>query len=102
MNNPCEHEDFDVMAKVARLTKEDGGPVYAYNVEIRVSCKHCGAFFEWVGLPPGMSPRHPTVDLDMTTLCAPLTPQGVEADTTGPGYTVRVHQRNPISERDVQ
>lgn len=96
----CRHVDQQVWAGVARITDVEPTelqpmpPTVGYQMDIRVWCSDCGEPFVFVGdqLPVGMSPAHPTVDVEGTTLSAPLRPiqypEWWGLDRTG--YQVRV------------
>lgn len=70
----CPHMNFKTMARVGRLTDGDDGEVVAYAVDLKVWCVDCGEQFEWMGLPGGVSPDHPTVSFDRLELRAPIRP----------------------------
>lgn len=96
----CPHVDQQVWAGVARLLEQDPSeqepmpPATGYHLDIRVWCADCGEPFVFVGdrLPLGLSPAHPTVDVEGTTLSAPLRPGQYPEDwgLNRPGYGVRV------------
>lgn len=97
----CPHVDQRVWAGVARLLADDAQmtdpaipPAIGYHLDIRVWCADCGEPFVFVGdqLPVGLSPAHPTVDVEGTTLAAPLRPiqYPEEWGLNRPGYGVRV------------
>jgi hypothetical protein len=70
----CQHEQFEVMAKVVRLTDGDNGPVTGYTADIRIKCVQCEMPFEFIGVPGGYSPSQPMVNFDGTELRAPIRP----------------------------
>lgn len=70
----CEHLNFTANVKVTRLTSEEGGPVTGYTTDITVNCHECGLPFTFVGVPGGYSPSQPMVNVDGTTLRAPIIP----------------------------
>lgn len=70
----CKHETFQVDAKVARLTKEEGGDVTGYSMDIEVCCKDCHMPFRFIGLPGGYSPSYPTVDFEQIQARMPIAP----------------------------
>lgn len=87
----CEHNEFESIVDIARLTDDDGGPVVGYQAEIKVRCSECGEPFCWRGLGLGMSHMEPRVSVDGTELRAPIHP--MSDPTTGiglPGFDVRV------------
>ena len=86
----CEHQEFHVEAKIARLAKEEGGPITHYGLELTVTCRDCGANFEFVGLPNGYSAYHPTVSFSGIELMAPITPPGVQPPKGLPGFSIEM------------
>lgn len=68
----CLHENFVCQVKVDRLTQFEGGPVTGYSADITVHCGACGVPFQWVGVPGGLAPDHPTCSVDNRELRAPL------------------------------
>jgi hypothetical protein len=79
-DRPCPHENFDAQVVVARLTKEEGGPVVGYSADITVRCADCEEPFRWTGVPGGHSPRQPMCSPDETELRAPLRPASADPD----------------------
>lgn len=71
----CEHFNFYVAAKVARLTDGDDGPVVGFMAELKVYCQDCGMPFEFIGLQGGYSNYSPRVSPDNIELRAPIRPQ---------------------------
>jgi hypothetical protein len=83
MINPdqaCEHENFNAVVAVNRITATEEGPVTGYNADIRVRCADCDEPFRWIGAPAGMSPAKPMVSIDETELRAPLRPAAADPD----------------------
>lgn len=70
----CQHEQFECVAKIGRLTDGDDGPVTGYAADIRIRCIQCGMPFEFIGVPGGYSPAQPMVSFDATELRAPIRP----------------------------
>jgi hypothetical protein len=70
----CEHPDFSVEARVARIVETEDGPVIAFRLELSVRCLHCQQLFAFPGLPGGLTPDCPTVSADCCELRAPLVP----------------------------
>lgn len=70
----CKHEVFDCFCAVGRLTDGDNGPVTSYCLDVKVQCRECKQFFEFVGLEAGLSPSKPTTSLDFTELRVPIRP----------------------------
>jgi hypothetical protein len=88
---PCPHEGFNVFAEVNRINKTEGGPIEAYNLDIRVSCAQCEEKFRWMGVPAGMRPDRPMCSVDETELHAPLRPATADPDfgLGIPGFAIR-------------
>lgn len=72
----CEHKNFQVNARVGRLTEseEPGAKITEYRVDVEVHCMDCMMPFLWHGLPGGYSPEYPTTNVERTELRAPLKP----------------------------
>jgi hypothetical protein len=92
-NSQCLHMNFHAQVNVGRLTN-DSGVVTSYTTDITVKCADCNTPLEFVGLPLGSSPYHPTVSMDGLELQAPITPQGTKPPDGLPGYSVTMAQ-NP-------
>jgi hypothetical protein len=96
----CPHEHVAVRADMNRVTgglvADLAAPVIGYDLEIAVDCVACGTPFEFLGLPPGLSPRYPTGTFDGLTMSAPLRPYGSppEWGLDRPGFSVEVWQAN--------
>lgn len=87
----CAHEDFVVLAEVARVTRSDDDPeIVAYAVEARVHCARCDEPFRWIGLQAGMRPDRPMVSVDECELRAPIRPASADPDfgLGIPGFSV--------------
>ncbi len=69
----CEHENFKAEVAVSRLTDETG-KITGYTTDITVHCNDCLKPFEWIGVPGGVSPNHPCVDIERVELRAPIRP----------------------------
>lgn len=64
---PCEHENFDVMANIGRLTPAPGVPVpMRFQADIRIVCRDCGEPFRFIGLPAGVDLNGASVSIDGT------------------------------------
>lgn len=89
--DPCEHVTFEASVEVNRLTGANG-TVKSFIADIRVWCTDCDEPFDWMGLPAGLSPRHPSTSVDGQELRAPLRPRSAPPDfgVEGPGFHVRV------------
>lgn len=71
----CEHNNFQVSAKVGRLTKSDeDSTVVGYVADIEIHCIDCFMPFSFIGLPIGINNKYPTVNYDATELRAPIKP----------------------------
>jgi hypothetical protein len=87
----CPHEHFAVHADVNRLTSVEDGPATAYMLDIRVHCEDCGEPFRWIGVPAGLMPGRPAVNVDETELHAPMRPASADPDfgLGIPGFAIR-------------
>lgn len=74
MPEECQHESFEALTKVGRLTDGDGGPVRNFVAEIQVRCTQCDTPFHFVGPDAGFSFTKPTVSVGALTLHAPIAP----------------------------
>lgn len=70
----CKHESFECFCSVGRLTDGDNGPVTDYMLDIKVQCRDCKQFFEFIGVPAGYSPSEPMTSTDFTELRIPVRP----------------------------
>ncbi|MGH9095585.1 MAG: hypothetical protein ACRDXE_10530 [Acidimicrobiales bacterium] len=88
----CPHENFQALVEVARITKEEGGPVTGYNAEIRVHCADCDEPFRWIGVQAGMKADRPMCSVDERELRAPIRPASADPDfgLGIPGFAVRL------------
>jgi len=89
----CLHESFDSFVGIHRLT-DANGLLTDFHAEIRVSCRHCGQKFVWLGVPAiGMSLDGVTTSLDGEELRCAIAPSFAwngPGDSFGPrGFTVR-------------
>lgn len=73
MKTDCEHEEFSAKIATARLT-DDSGRVRNFVAEISINCSQCGEPFHFIGVDAGFAFRCPTVNVDATTLHAPIAP----------------------------
>ena len=76
----CPHKNFDATVEVTRLTEMEDGPVTGYSTSIMVRCSDCDEPFRWIGVPAGLSPRHPAVSVDEKELRAPIRPASSDPD----------------------
>jgi hypothetical protein len=78
----CPHLHFNADVAVNRVGVEDtdDGMPDGYMADIRVWCTDCGERFRWMGLPAGVSFRHPMVSVDEAELHAPLRPASSDPD----------------------
>jgi hypothetical protein len=89
----CAHTHSEAEVSLGRLTDGEDGPVVAYEAMITVKCQDCGIPYVWIGVPAGISPRQPTVDISGTQLHVPLRPQNTPEDfgQAGPAYGVSIY-----------
>lgn len=72
----CKHEGFHVRADMGRITLEEGGPVVAFVLDLKVKCDQCGEAFAPLNVPGGLSYRVPTVSgNEGPELHIPMVPQ---------------------------
>lgn len=89
----CIHENFQVIANIARCTRSDEDPtVVAYYCELTVKCTTCETPFEFIGLPMGMSPGQPRCSVDGREARMPIKPVGEEMPIDVMGFGVEFHQ----------
>lgn len=87
----CTHEDFAAQVDVNRITGNvEGGALSNIYVEVRVVCLHCGVPLVFHGLPLGINPKHPTMDITAKVVTLPARPANeVEGwGQDGPGFAV--------------
>lgn len=72
----CVHAAFESNVKVFRLTNSETGKVEAFSAAVRITCTDCGAQFQFQGIPPGLTPEHPTVSIDCLEANLPIVPAG--------------------------
>jgi len=71
----CKHLQFKAQCNVFRLTdSDDPEKVTGYTMEVSVMCMECFRPFEFIGLPNGMSPSYPTVDVEGIEARMPIRP----------------------------
>lgn len=78
----CDHDNFECLCHVVRLSEQEGWPVVGYVVEIRVICTDCHTPFHFQGMPGGLRNRTPTISFDGTEARLPIAP-GVLAKVEG-------------------
>lgn len=90
----CDHEEFEAVVDVNRLTDVEGGPVTAYSADVRIECTQCGEHFVFIGAPMGLSPREPRTSVLGQIIHLPIKPEGAPAafGLDGPGFNVNIHQ----------
>jgi hypothetical protein len=90
---PCEHLNFRANVEVNRLEKGEGGPVYRYQADIRITCDECGLPFRFIGLPAGMDLNGAAVSIDGLEGRFAIAPKGEVLtpleSTDIQGFTVR-------------
>lgn len=74
----CEHHNFAATVGVARLAKNEGGPITGYMADITVKCADCGRPFQFLGLEPGIDTGGARVSIDGLEAHIALCPQGQE------------------------
>ena len=89
MSGSCEHKNFRVDAIVNRLTREEGGPVYAYTCDLKVKCVECDLPFTFPGLANGISSHEARVSINGETMCVPIKPADKTHFEFFPGFDVR-------------
>ena len=82
--NSCEHLNFAAEVNVNRIV--DKG---RFSADVRIRCAECGMPFRFIGASAGYSPDRPTVNVDGTTLCAPIEPEIVKILHTDMKYDMR-------------
>jgi hypothetical protein len=85
----CQHEDFEARVYVNRLTRDEGGEVYAYHADIRVKCAQCGEAFTFPGFANGISSHEARVSIDRQVLGVPLKPASQDHFEFFPGFDVK-------------
>lgn len=85
----CEHKEFEALVEVNRLTRGEGGEVYAWTCDLRIKCRDCGLPFTFPGFANGISSVEGRVSINGETLCIPIKPQGQEHFNFFPGFNVR-------------
>jgi hypothetical protein len=89
----CQHEDFTASVDVNRLTRGEGGEVYAYSCDIRVKCSKCGLPFTFPGFANGISSHEARVSINGEVLCVPMKPADKLNFVFYPGFNV-THTEN--------
>lgn len=89
----CVHENFRVVANIARCTRSDEDPtVVAYYCELTVKCTVCDRPFEFIGLPMGMSPGEARCSVDGQEARMPIKPVGETMPLDVMGFGVEFHE----------
>lgn len=72
----CNHKSFAAKCEVSRLVKPTNKSDIAddYTMDVTVKCAECGMPFEFIGVPAGISFKHPTVSADFKELRVPIRP----------------------------
>lgn len=86
----CEHLDFEANVEVSRITDGEDGELTNIYADVRVWCKECGEALCFIGVPPGLSPRQPRVEIGAKELRCPMRPESSppEWGSGGPGFDV--------------
>ena len=66
----CQHEEFMCGANVNRIEMPDG--TMRFSADIMVVCQQCRRPVVWLGPPPGLSFKEPSVNADGTELRSPF------------------------------
>ncbi len=82
----CVHLEFEATVNVYRITDKE-----AFTAEIRISCRDCGAPFEFVGVAGGSSPSEPRVSFDRHELRAPIVPPNGRVPIGMAGFDIKVN-----------
>lgn len=85
----CQHEVFNVQARVGRLTNENH-LVTNYTMEVSVKCVNCGLPFNFKGVECGLNSSKPTMSPDGLELRAPIEPHDgtLKLPRDFPGYKI--------------
>ena len=87
----CEHKNFQAFIKVNRIQDGELGPVVGHEADIKIQCVDCQDFFEFVGVPTGLSPIQPMTSPDFTELRCPIIPSTkVKKPTTNYNPTMTI------------
>ena len=70
----CEHNEFEVNAKVVKLTDKEGGPVIGFRLDAHIRCSICGQPFEFVHPIAGFLNDQITISADKRELRSPIVP----------------------------
>jgi len=73
-SNNCPHLNFKAQVDVGRISKVDGGPIEAYQADIKIQCADCNMDFEFVGMPAGNSFEKPMTSMDFIEARLPIRP----------------------------
>lgn len=86
----CPHDNFKAHVKVNHIT--DTGK---YVADVTITCDRCNLPFQFLGLPPGISFKNPTVSLDGLEAQLPIAPKGTASspldDIAASSGAVRKH-----------
>ena len=85
----CQHEDFIAKVDVNRITRGEGGEVYAYMADVSVKCAQCGKPFTFPGFANGISSHEARVSISGEVLSVPIKPNDQEHFEFFPGFNVR-------------
>jgi hypothetical protein len=89
----CQHMNFEARANISRCQRSETDPtIMAYFCELTVRCTLCGAPFEFIGLPMGLSPGGPRCSVDGHEARLPIKPKGEVMPLDVVGYDVQFHQ----------
>jgi hypothetical protein len=94
----CKHEDFKVLANIARCTRSDDDPtVVVFYLGLRVWCMNCRKPFEFVGLPMGLTPGQPRCSVDGEEARMPIKHVGESMPIDIAGFGVEFHEAWPLN-----
>ena len=85
----CQHEDFRADVDVHRLTRGEGGEVYAYMCDVKVKCAQCDKPFTFPGFANGISSHEARVSISGEVLSVPIKPNDQEHFEFYPGFDVK-------------
>lgn len=84
----CQHENFESLCDVGRLSEEVGGPITGYTIGVRIKCQDCGLPFRFIGVGAGSHYAEPRVSIDGCELRAPIEPAEHEKFLPSANYTL--------------
>lgn len=79
----CQHMNFGAFVDVHRIPREEGGPVDAYQCDVRVVCVDCKLPFHFLGLPLGLDLHGAAVSPDRTEARLAIAPGAAPIPKSG-------------------